>query len=118
MDRSFRFTHVAPVDGKPAIKDYIDYKLVSLEKAIEPLTPDIFNEIIDYANDAKRATENISLHDGLTHDEGAAIYLYSMETHPRSVYRMLNSALNENLFPRLSPWFLYLKLLHSAILFH
>ena len=86
-----RFADVDPIDAEPAIDDYIFCKLVSLEESIQSLTK-IVDQILIHTTTAKEMTGNISLEDGLTHDEAAAIYLYSMETGARSLYRVLNNA--------------------------
>jgi len=87
-----RFTDVDSVSSQSAINDYIFSELVSLEKAIQPISF-LVDKINIHAATAKSATENISSEDELTHDEAAAVYLYSMETGPRSLYRVMNVAL-------------------------
>lgn len=109
-----RFTDVESVNTQPPINEYIFSKIVPLEKAIEPLVL-LVDKIVANAATAKHATADISSEDELKHDEAAAIYLYSMETGSRSLYRMLNTALQINILSRLKPWFLYLKLLHTAL---
>ena len=108
-----RFTDIDSVNSQATIDDYILFDLVSLERAIRPLI-NLMGEIEIHANTAKLAIREIVLEDELTHDEAAAIYLYSMETGLRSVYRMLNSALRTNIRAKLQPWFPYLKLIHTA----
>ena len=109
-----RFADVDPINAEPAIDDYIHCKLVTLEQSIKSLT-NLVDKIIIHASTAKSITENISQEDGLTHDEAAAIYLYSMETGSRSLYRLLNDVLRKNNAQKLKLWFLYLKLLHTAL---
>jgi hypothetical protein len=52
---------------------------------------------------------------GLTHDESAAIYLYTMEGGENSFYRVLNEALRSEDRPAIKPWFPYLKLFDTAL---
>ena len=109
-----RFTDVDSVNVHTPIDDYLLSELVSLERAIQPLFSHV-DQIESHGREAKRATENSSLEDELTHDEAAAIYLYSMDTGPRSVYRMVNTALRANIRNGLQPWFPYLKLIYTAL---
>ena len=88
-----RFTDVDFLDGEPAIDDYIYSRLVSLEKSAKPLT-NLVDGIDIHANTAKHITRTIPLEHDLTHDEAAAIYLYSMQTGLRSLYRV-HTALNK-----------------------
>jgi hypothetical protein len=110
-----RFADVDSIKTQSGINDYIFSELVSLEKAIQPLAF-LVDKINVHAATAKSATKDISSsEDELTHDEAAAIYLYSMETGARSLYRVMNFALRENILSRLKSWFLYLKLIHTAL---
>jgi hypothetical protein len=109
-----RLADIDSINTQTAINDYIFSELVPLEKAIQPLIR-IVDKIDIHAATAKRETKNISLENELTHDEAAAIYLYSMETGPRSVYRSINIALRTNASIKLKSWFLYLKLIHTAL---
>jgi hypothetical protein len=111
---SIRFADIDSINTQLPINDYIFSELVSLEKAVEPLSR-IVDKVNIHAAAAKLATQDILLEDGLTHDEAAAVYLYSMETGPRSVYRLVNTALQANILSRLKSWFLYLKLIHTAL---
>jgi hypothetical protein len=52
---------------------------------------------------------------GLSHDESAALFLYTMEAGDNSFYRVLNQALRSEDRPALKPWFAYLKLLDTAL---
>lgn len=109
-----RFADVDPIGDEPAIDDYIHCKLVTLEQSIKSLI-NFVDKIIIHTGTAKRVTKRIFLEHGLTHEEAAAIYLYSMETGLRSLYRVLNAVLRKNNAQELKPWFLYLKLLHTAL---
>ena len=55
--------------------------------------------------------------DGLTQDESAAIMLYTMGWKPRDkcLYVVLNATLREKDREKLTPWFLYLRLLLNAL---
>ncbi|CAF1432961.1 unnamed protein product [Didymodactylos carnosus] len=62
---------------------------------------------------------NQATKDGLTEDESAAIYLYTMEweSGAPSLYHLLNETLREKTGrQQLEPWFLYLKLFLTALL--
>jgi len=88
--------------------------LVSLEQATEPLNlfiPDIQIKV----NEAK--TRAVNHTDDLSIDESAAIVLYTMEWHPytNSLYYILNATLRTEDRQHLRPWFLYLKLLLTAL---
>ncbi|CAF4918695.1 unnamed protein product, partial [Rotaria magnacalcarata] len=55
--------------------------------------------------------------DGLTHDESASIMLYSMGWEPieQCLYFALNAALRSEDRGNLDPWYLYLKLILTAL---
>jgi hypothetical protein len=109
-----RLADIDSINTQTAINDYIFSDLVPLEIAIQPLIR-LVDQIDVHAATAKRATKNISFENELTHDEAAAIYLYSMETGTYSVYCSVNRALRANVSVRLKSWFLYLKLIHTAL---
>jgi hypothetical protein len=50
---------------------------------------------------------------GLTHDETAAIRLY---TDSCGVYRLANEALRTEKYANIQPWFEYLKLFHTGVM--
>ncbi|CAF0811898.1 unnamed protein product [Adineta steineri] len=87
--------------------------LVSIEKALEPLKSNI-NELSHYIKTAKQHCRFPSEH-GLTHDESAAIYIYTMEWDNTSLYRLLNQALRSENRQALQIWFPDLKLFESAL---
>ena len=68
-----------------------------------------------YAHIAKQNTKNPS--DGLSQDESASIKLYTMEWKPNheSLYVVLNTSLRSSNRDKLKPWFLYLKLILTAL---
>jgi hypothetical protein len=97
----------------PPISGYWSENLVPLEQALEPIVPRI--EQLDRSiKTAKKHCHFPSEH-GLTHDESAAVYLYTMEGGDNSFYRVLNRALRSEDRSALKPWFSYLKLLDTAL---
>ncbi|CAF1180078.1 unnamed protein product [Didymodactylos carnosus] len=86
--------------------------LVSLEKAVEPLI-NIVSSISEYAKSAKLCCLKDKEY-GLTHDESAAIYLYSMENGDDSFHSCLNAALRSENGSGDLKFYLYLKLLDAA----
>ena len=97
------------------IEGYQSLRLVSLEEAIEP--------IVEFCPDVRRrayiAKGNCdSPKDGLTEDESASVYLYTSEWEPRDqcLYVVLNSVLrSQDRRKSIPPWFLFLKLLLTAL---
>jgi hypothetical protein len=88
--------------------------LVTLEQAVEPLIsmiPDIQIKVDKAKNRALHNTDDLPL------DESAAIVLYTMEWHPHtnSLYYILNENLRAEDREHLKPWFLYLKLIFTAL---
>jgi NAD:arginine ADP-ribosyltransferase len=97
------------------IKGYEKQPLVSLEEAIEPLVLCV-PDVKQMAHVAKRACKKPPA-DGLTVDESASIMLYSMDWQPREecLYHVLNTTLRAKNRAKLVPWFLYLKLILTAL---
>ena len=91
--------------------------LVSLKKAVEPLTS-ILPKVQDHCWLALQNCEEPA--DELTQDESAAIVLYTMEWEPRAecLYVVLNATLRskKRTESMLKPWFLYLKLIFTALI--
>ncbi|CAF0952960.1 unnamed protein product [Rotaria sp. Silwood1] len=85
--------------------------IVSLEQALEPIVPPIDPH---YIRMAKKNCHFPSEH-GLTRDESAAIYLYTMLYGENCVYDQLNEALQSKNRSQIIPWLLYLTLLKSGI---
>lgn len=106
-DIDLSFKRLSPVYG------YHSQKLLSLEKALESLVPQI-DELPRYIKIAKRYCHHPSEH-GLTQDESAAIYIYTMEWDETSLYRVLNNALRSENREELKIWFPYLKLFDTAL---
>jgi hypothetical protein len=95
------------------IKGHEKMPLVSLEKAIEPISH-LFDDINQYVWTAKNNCQNPE--EGLTQDESASIYLYTMEFKPGpSLYQILNKMLRSEKRGDLKQWFLYLKLFLTAM---
>lgn len=111
-----RFTDIA---GEPRrmlspIKGYGNEPLVSLEKAVVPLVslvPEVNQMVWTVKQQCTEPTE------GLTLDQSASIMLYSLEWSPKeeSFYYALNNLLRAADRNKLKPWFLYLKLLITAL---
>jgi hypothetical protein len=109
-----RFTDI-DLDNKklPAICGYWNEKLVSLEQALKPIER-FMEELARSIKAAKRHCHFPSEH-GLTHDESAAVFLYTMEGGENSFYLILNQALRSEDRPALRPWFSFLKLFDKAL---
>jgi hypothetical protein len=97
----------------PPVTGYWSEKLVSLEEALKPIESCI-EELHRSTKAAKKYCTFPSKH-GLTHDESAAVYLYTMEGGQNSFYRVLNKALRSENRPALKPWFPFLKLFDVAL---
>ncbi|CAF4290888.1 unnamed protein product, partial [Adineta steineri] len=111
-----RFSDVAtePCTMLMPIAGYEKMPLVSLEKAVKPLrllVPDVQRTVWI----VKQRCENPL--DELSPDESAAIMLYTTEGKSRddSFYSILNSTLCTEDRTKLRPWFLYLKLVLTAL---
>ncbi|CAF1012621.1 unnamed protein product [Rotaria sordida] len=90
---------VGPVIG------YAQEPLLPLADACRPLVPIIFNILVYVSNALEHTPDNPS--DGLTSDESASIYLYTMEWSGghRSLYSILNETLRTADREQLKPWF-------------
>lgn len=95
------------------IKGYEATPLVSLEQAISTITH-LFDGIEENVWIAKENTKTPP--DDLTHDQSAAIHLYTMQfdTDP-SFYQLLNSTPRGENRDNLKSWFAYLKLFLTAL---
>ncbi|CAF3418254.1 unnamed protein product, partial [Rotaria sp. Silwood2] len=110
---------ISDIDKEPQemltpIHGYDQMPLMSLEEAVQPLVP-ILPTIQDYAYVAKEKCKKPV--DGLTQDESASIMLYSMGWGPleQYLYAALNAALRSADRQNLSSWYLYLKLIFTAL---
>ena len=113
---SHRFSDITaePHQWLQPITGYQEMAVASIEEAVTPLLqilPDINHEIwIAKQNCTTPA-------DGLSPDESLAIYLYSMDWEPleQSLYFTFNATLRNQDRRKLKPWFLYLKLILTAL---
>lgn len=95
------------------IKGYRDKPLLSLLESIRPLHR-IFNGIQSYVNIALQNCVNPL--DGLTQDESASIYLYTMEFIPGpSLHTVMNQSLRRDNRQQLRYWLPFLKLFFTAL---
>ncbi|CAM4775209.1 unnamed protein product [Rotaria magnacalcarata] len=95
------------------VSDYRSEKLVSFEKALEPIVPYI-DQLPLHMEKAKRCCRFPSEH-GLTQDQSAAVYIYTMEWDGTTLYRVLNNALRSENELALKMWFPYLQLFNTAL---
>ncbi|CAF5010101.1 unnamed protein product, partial [Rotaria sp. Silwood1] len=97
----------------PPIYGYWSHPLVSLEEALKPIIPTI-DQLSRYIQVAKQHCHFPSEH-GLTRDESAAVFLYTMEWGDKSFYRVFNQAVRSKDRRGLTPWFAFLKLFDTAL---
>lgn len=110
-----RFSQLAFGTNDPSklIEGYEVEPLGSLEEALQP-----FQGRIQYLTEQiKQAKQNCNKngYDGLTTDESAAIYLYSMSNDHNSVYYHLQNAWKTNDRTQMRSWFRYLRLFFSGV---
>lgn len=110
-----RFTQIAltPQDPLKIIEGYQKESLVSLEEALRPFQNQI-DRLSEQIIEAKRNCRQLSEH-GLTSDQAAAIYLYSMKTHSNSVFHHLHRTWLSNDRSEMKLWFKYLRLFNSGL---
>jgi hypothetical protein len=96
-----------------SIGAYWQNSLVSLEEALEPVMAR-FDQLDRSIKEAKKRCRYPSKH-GLTRDESAAVFLYSMEGGDNSLYRLLNETLRSKNRRAAKLWFGYLKLFDTAL---
>ncbi|CAF0918627.1 unnamed protein product [Didymodactylos carnosus] len=109
---SLKYCDIESINYSPVADSYKYSPLVSLETAITPVTEFIDNG----SNNVRIANQRCKISSVMTKDESAAIYLYTMETNnTRSIYRVLNQALRSRVSASILPWYLYLKLLTTAL---
>ncbi|CAF3912940.1 unnamed protein product [Adineta steineri] len=97
----------------PPVYGYRSEKLVPIEKALQPIESQI-DELPYYIKIAKQHCHFPSEH-GLTKDQSAAVYIYTMEWGETTLYRILNTALRSENRQALKIWFPYLKLFDTAL---
>jgi hypothetical protein len=100
------------VDEKPVrlppVYGYHSHPSLPLQQALDPITAKI-QGLNQYIKIAKTECHFPSEH-GLTRDESAAIYIYTMDWGDQSLYRELNKILRIEDRSVLVPWYGYLKL--------
>ena len=103
-----------PLETLLPIEGYEHLPLVPLEIAVEKLVP-LLPRVQTYVHVAKERCKNPA--DGLTQDESASIMLYTMGWKPQHqcLYVLLNATLRSKDRDKLTPWFLYLRLLFNAL---
>ncbi len=111
----FRFTDISVTTKDPSklIEGYEKEPLVSLEEALKPFHGQI-NNLSHFIQEAKTKCRYPSKHK-LTHDESAAIYIYSMKWSKICVFDHLQHAWKTEQKSELKPWFKYLKLLKTGL---
>ncbi|CAF3366801.1 unnamed protein product [Rotaria sp. Silwood1] len=99
---------LAPIEG------YENMPLVTIEEAVKPLVK-IVPKVERNVHIVKENCKNPA--DGLTTDESASIMLYTYESmvHEHSLYVILNETLRSEERKNLIPWFLYLRLVLTAL---
>ncbi|CAF0902732.1 unnamed protein product [Adineta steineri] len=101
------FKKLTPVYG------FLNAELVTIEKALQPIESQIAN-LPHFIKIAKQYCRRSSEH-GLTHDESASIYIYTMEWGEQSLYCVLNQTLRNENRHLLKVWFPYMKLFDTAL---
>ncbi|CAF4991307.1 unnamed protein product [Rotaria sp. Silwood1] len=99
---------LAPIEG------YEKAPLVTLEEAVKPLVnivPKVERNVFVVKQNCQKPE------DGLNTDESASIMLYTYESMPHedSLYVKLNETLRSEQRKNLIPWFLYLRLILTAL---
>jgi len=102
----------APTSLTP-IYGYLTAPLLTLEKSLEPISSKI-DQLDRFTKIAKTNCHYPSEH-GLTKEESAAIFLYTIEFGDNSFYHVINRALRAEDRSTLKPWFPYLKLFDTAV---
>ncbi|CAF0740297.1 unnamed protein product [Adineta steineri] len=109
-----RFTDLESTPRRlPPVYGYLAHQLLPLQEAVKPILPQI-DQLERFSSIAKTECHFPSEH-GLTRDESAAIYLYTMEWGGNSFYQVINRALRAEDRVSLMPWFAYLKLFDTAV---
>ena len=113
---SKRIADVGPLPKRmlPPIEGYENLPVVTLEEAVKPLVT-IVPKVERNVYIVKQNCEDPA--DGLTPDESGSIMLYTYESipHEDSLYVKLNETLRSEQRKRLFPWFLYLRLILTAL---
>ncbi|CAF3548677.1 unnamed protein product [Rotaria socialis] len=97
----------------PHYYDYREYRVLPLLSALERVESNISH--LDHGITYFKHYGNHSSTFGLTQDESAAIFIYAYEYSESPLHSQLNLALRSENSSMLAPWFLYLKLLNTAL---
>ena len=97
----------------PPVYGYHAEELVAIEQALQPIESQI-KELPRFIKIAKKHCHYPSEH-GLSKDQSASIYLYTMEWGDTTLYRVLNKALRSENRQALKIWFPYMKLFDTAL---
>ena len=109
-----RFTSVDTNPKRlPPVYGYLSHPLLSLREALDPIKDQI-PDLDEYICIAEHGCHFPSEH-GLTREESAAIYIYTMDCGEHSLFLLLNAALRIEDRSVLKPWFGYLKLFDNAL---
>ncbi|CAF3082696.1 unnamed protein product [Rotaria sp. Silwood2] len=109
-----RFTDIESTPKRlTPVYGYLAHQLLPLQKALEPISSQI-NQLDRFSKIAKNECHFPSEH-GLTRDESAAVFLYTMECGENSLYQVINRALRAEDRSSLKPWFGYLKLFDTGV---
>ena len=114
-----RLGDVVEETGKrlPPIEGFENVPLVSIEESVKPLEG-LVRRVTEYAGRAKRKAIDYPTNDNVTLEESSAIRLYTMEWAGKdggSVYTVMNACLRDKERDKMQPWYLYLKLLLTAL---
>ena len=113
MKRSSRYIgHDEPRHGESHVNEYLKCALVPLSLSLRSLLEGI-SHLADAIDLAKQCCRNKTDH--LDQDQASAIYLYTMDIGHENVYSMINLHLRTNDRVSATPWFPYIKLLHTAV---
>jgi hypothetical protein len=109
-----RFTNVDEKPTRlPPVYGFLTHPLLPLRQALDPLLSQI-DGLGAFIKVAKDECHYPSEH-GLTREESASIYLYTMDWGEKSLYRQLNAVLRIKDRTVLVPWHGYLKLFDTAL---
>ena len=97
----------------PPVYGFYSEQLVSIDRALQPIESKI-KELSRYVQIAKQYCNYPGDH-GLSKDQSASIYIYTMEWGETSLYLVLNAALRSENRQGLIIWFPYLKLFDTAL---
>ncbi len=108
-----RFMDTAGMNVFPSPKDCSRHQFSSLEQALESIIPrvDRLHELISIA----KANCHFPSEHNLTHDQSAAIYLYTMEWNENIFYQTIKQDLRSNDTSTAQSWWPYLTLFDTAV---